>query len=328
VIDRMDVGAVAEGTNRRARVRLSYSAGSGPESVFVKAHSRVLHRLALLALRALSAEARLADSDVVLPLEHPVLYAGGFDPHRLATVVVMEDVVTVGGRPNDASAPLAVAEVRNGLGELARLHAAFWDRPLPSALGFVHPWRLGRLWAPVSKANLRRGLWRLAATGHAEVMPPGVDARTLERQFRRSAAWAATGPQTLLHGDPHPGNTYVLPAARTGFYDWQLVRTGNWSHDVGYFLAGSLEVEDRRAHEQDLLSGYIDALRRGGVDAPGFERAWAQYRATPAFGLATWLHTLAVGSFQPDLVSVATIRRFATAYRDLETGRCFDRLQT
>ena len=30
--------------------------------------------------------------------------------------------------------------------ELVRLHAAFWDRPLPSSVGFLRPWRLARRW--------------------------------------------------------------------------------------------------------------------------------------------------------------------------------------
>jgi aminoglycoside phosphotransferase (APT) family kinase protein len=30
----------------------------------------------------------------------------------------------------------------------------------------------------------------------------------------------ATGPQTLLHGDVHPGNWYVAGDGRMGLYDW------------------------------------------------------------------------------------------------------------
>lgn len=321
VVGEVEIGPVADGTNRRASVRLSYAEGSGPSSIFVKGQGRMLHRLALVALGALTAEARLADSGVKLPLNHPVLYAAGVDRARLGTIVVMEDVNSIGGRPNDATTPLDLAEVRTGLDGLARLHAAYWDRPLPPALGFLGPWRLPKRWAPMSRATLSRGLRRLADAGQSGLVPPEVDARKLEYQFRRSATLAAAGPQTVLHGDPHPGNTYALPANRTGFYDWQLVRTGNWSHDVGYFLVGSLDVADRRGHEGELLTGYLDALRTAGVDAPSYDQAWAQYRSTPAFGFGTWLHTLSVGSFQPVDICLATLRRFASAYQDLETHR-------
>ena len=53
-------------------------------------------------------------------------------------------------------------------------------------------------------------------------------------------------PQTLLHGDPHIGNTYVLPDDTVGFLDWQMARSGNFALDLGYFLQGALTIEDRR----------------------------------------------------------------------------------
>jgi hypothetical protein len=317
VVSSVDAGSVEDGTNRRASLSLQYSVSAGPPAVFVKTQGRWLHRLALVALRALPTEAYLAASGWQLPLESPIFYGGGFDRSRLATIVVMEDVTTRGCRPNDATRPLTVAEVSDGLENLARLHASSWDRPLRPDLSFLRPWRLGAVWAPVSAASLARGLRRLATLAPNVARPVG--ARRLEEQFRASARLAATGPQTVLHGDPHPGNTYAVPGDRTGFYDWQLVRTGHWSHDIGYFLAGSMSVEDRRRHDKDLLEVYLDALGRAGVTPPTLSEAWSRYRASPAFGLATWLHTLAAGSFQQTDVCVATIERFATAYADLET---------
>ena len=326
VVDSVDVGSVQDGTNARAHVRLTYARGQGPPSVFVKCPGRTVHRLALAVLGALATEARLADSGAALPLERPLLYAGGFERRRLATVVVMDDVVAAGARPNDAMTPLSVAEVQSGLDGLARLHAAYWDRRLPASLDFLQPWRLGRSWALVSVASLARGLRRLARLDAAGLAPHPVharhqvDARHLGRQFQRSAVLAASGEQSLLHGDPHPGNTYRAASGATGFLDWQLARVGHWSHDVGYFLVGSLDIADRRAHESDLLAGYLDALSRAGAAEPSWDSAWARYRATPAFGLATWLHTLSFGTFQPADLCVATIRRFAAAYDDLETA--------
>jgi Phosphotransferase enzyme family len=321
VVGAVAVGDVADGTNRRARVGLDYTFGQGPPSVFVKAQGRLLNRLALLALRALEAEAHLAESGVVLPLEAPEPYAAAINRRRLEVVVVMEDITVRGGHPNDAATPLDLDEVRSGLDGLARLHAAYWDRPLPPALSFLGPWRLTRAWSGVSAVNLARGLRRVRDLGRPDLIPRAQNARTLGAQFRMSAKLGVSGPQTVLHGDPHPGNTYALPGSRTGFYDWQLVRTGHWSHDVGYFLAGSLTPEDRRRHEKDLLKGYLVSLGQGGVPTvPEYHEAWARYRATPAFGLCTWLHTIAAGSLQPVELCVLTLERFAAAYEDLGTA--------
>jgi hypothetical protein len=321
VVSAVSVADIADGTNRRARLHLDYRSGLGPPSVFVKMQGRMLNRLALVALRALVAEARLAQSEVVLPLEAPQPYAATFNRRRLEVVIVMEDISLRGGRPHDAATPLSSLLVQSGLDGLARLHAAYWDRPLPASLSFLRPWRLTRTWTAVSAANLARGLRRLRKSGRPNLVAPFLDARTLEAQFRSSARLAATGPQTVLHGDPHPGNTYALPGSRTGFYDWQLVRTGHWSHDVGYFLAGSLTPDDRRRHERDLLGGYLDSLGQAGArPVPNLDQAWERYRATPAFGLCTWLHTLAAGTFQPFDLCVSTLERFACAYGDLGTA--------
>ena len=320
-VDEVQASPVIDGTNRRASVSLSYDRGSGPSSVFVKMHGRLMHRLALVALKAWQAEALLAGSGVELPVEHPVFYASATDRSRLAYVVLMEDVTIRGGRPNAATTALTVAEVEDGLQGLAHLHAAFWAKPLPPALTFLAPWRLGRTWAAVSRASLAHGIRRLRRGGRDDLIPWRLDAASLERQFRASATLAESGPRTVLHGDPHPGNTYGLPGNRTGFYDWQLVRTGDWCHDVGYFLAGSLAVEDRRSHERDLMATYLEALGSAGVPPPTFDSAWERYRSSPAFGLGTWVHTYSAGSFQPDAVALATIERFATAYSDLETHR-------
>nr|MDT0665572.1 hypothetical protein [Micromonospora sp. DSM 115978] len=98
------------------------------------------------------------------------------------------------------------------------------------------------------------------------------------------------------------------------------VRSGNWSHDVGYFVVSSLAADDRKAHERDLLRDYLDELARHAVPAADFDEAWALYRRTPVFGLGTWLHTLSGGGFQPVDVCLATIERFATAYADYAHG--------
>jgi hypothetical protein len=316
VVGDVRVGEVAEGTNSRARVELGYRTGPGPESVFVKREGRVLNRLALLALGALESEAHLFESGARLPLEHPRPFGAAVDRRRLATVVVMEDVTLRSAHPNEAILPLTVGQVRSGLRGLARLHAEYWDRALPEPIRFLRPWRLGKIWAPVSLASLVRALHLLRSGGHERLIPAGADAATLERRFRQWATIAVTGPQTVLHGDPHPGNTYALPGEATGFYDWQLVRTGSWAHDVGYFIVSSLDVADRRAHERSLLGEYLEDLRGGGAQSPHLADAWDLYRQTPAFGLGTWLHTLSGGGFQPVDQCLATIERFAGAYAD------------
>ena len=297
------IADVAEGTNARARATVRFTGDAEPTALFVKREGRLLNRLALTVLGAREAEPDLARSGIELPLEHPAFHFGAVDRRRLAAIVVLEDVTGRGGRPNSAVRPLSVADVARGLAELAQLHAAYWDRPLPA---FVRPWRIGRQWAAVARPGLLRARRKLRHLGR----PFDLELGEIERGFRAWARRAAQGPQTLLHGDPHPGNTYAI--GRTiGFYDWQLVRRGTWAHDVGYFIVAGLTVNDRREHERDLLAGYLAAL--GGARPAD---AWAQYSATPVYGLGAWLQTLAAGTFQPVDTCLAAVERFAAAYRD------------
>ena len=63
-----------DGTNRRARLRLSYSSGEGPTTVFVKAADPD-HKELIRMTSGMFHEPRLFSSGVELPLEHPVVYA-------------------------------------------------------------------------------------------------------------------------------------------------------------------------------------------------------------------------------------------------------------
>src|ERR1700754_4718225 len=92
----VQVGDVAgvlrdDGTNRRARLQLTYSAGAGPATVFAKAVDP--EHADLVALTSgLYHEPRLFSSGVVLPLDHPAVYTAIIDEDRRDFVLIMEDV--------------------------------------------------------------------------------------------------------------------------------------------------------------------------------------------------------------------------------------------
>ena len=126
-------------------------------------------------------------------------------------------------------------------------------------------------------------------------------------------------PTTLLHGDPHLGNTYLLPGNRGGLLDWQLMMQGSWAHDVTYLLVTALEPEVRRAHQVDLLLEYLDLLASAGVEeVPSPSEAFEQYRMAALWGLVIgWLICPPENYGEP--ITAANIIRTVTAVRDLET---------
>lgn len=92
-------------------------------------------------------------------------------------------------------------------------------------------------------------------------------------------AWAADrhAPLGLIHGDFRLDNLLFAAEACT-VVDWQTVAWGPVMSDVSYFLGSSLTVEDRRAHEEDLVRHYYDGILGRGVTNFTWDRCWAGYR--------------------------------------------------
>jgi sulfur transfer complex TusBCD TusB component (DsrH family) len=116
-----------DGTNRRARLQLTYSAGSGPATVFAKAVDP--EHADLVALTSgLFHEPRLFSSGVALPLDHPAVYAALIDEDARNFLMIMEDVVARGGDPRDATRPMTIDQAASGVRGPARLHSEFSGR--------------------------------------------------------------------------------------------------------------------------------------------------------------------------------------------------------
>ena len=314
-----------DGTNRRARLQLTYSAGDGPATVFAKAVDPAHADLVALT-SGLFHEPRLFSSGVVLPLDHPAVYTAIIDEERRDFLMIMEDVVARGADPRDSTRPMTIDQVANGVRGLARMHSEYWGDRLTNcpALGWVEPFVA---FAGLEYAPLHIAHERLGDTVPAEI--PALSGTELFVDIWVRYIGTLTGssksPQTLLHGDPHIGNTYVLPDDNVGFLDWQMARRGNWSLDVGYFLQGALTIADRRRSERELLDEYRGALRLPADEMPTADEIWLRYRASVAHGLAIWMATLSGGdAWQRADICLAFAQRYSAAFIDLETRAALD----
>lgn len=316
-VEAVTVALRDDGTNRRARLALRYSAGSGPATVFAKAVDPDHAELVALT-SGLFHEPRLFTSGVSLPLDHPSVYAALIDEPGSNFVMIMEDVVARGADPRDSTRPMTVSQVANGVRGLARMHSQFWGERLSTnqALSWLEPFVAfeGLEYAPLDIARERLG-----NTVSSEIL--GLSGTDLFVDiWARYIGTLTTSPQTLLHGDPHIGNTYVLPNDDVGFLDWQMARRGNWSLDLGYFLQGALTIEDRRKAERDLLDEYRNALTLPSAELPSAEEVWLRYRASVAHGLAIWMATLSGGdAWQGADICLALAQRYSAAFIDLDT---------
>jgi aminoglycoside phosphotransferase (APT) family kinase protein len=257
-----------------------------------------------------------------LSIEAPECFGSVFDQANRSFAVLMENLALRGARFPNAMTKVDVDEIQALVTTLAELHARFWQSPaFDSELGWLATPVSGGMY-PVFRAlglDLIRNQVETNACKAAMIAPLGRTIDELWVALCKAQEILANGPQTLLHGDPHIGNAYLLPGARGGFLDWQLMVKGRWSHDLTYLLVTGLSTEERRQHERDLLGFYLDELERHGVESPPKpDEAWLRYRQAAIWGLVIgWLITPTEN--YGEAITAANISRLVGAVQDLET---------
>jgi hypothetical protein len=310
-----------DGTNRRARLGLSYASGSGPDVVFVKGEGAFRESHARNG--NMFNEPELFARRVPLPVDHPHAYHVAIDRPALDYVIVMEDLTRRGADPRDATRPMSVEQVEDGVRQLAALHSLYWDAvDLRPDLQWLQPWQATPGWRDSLAPGVPIGMERAADVLPAEIMAVGSE-KLLDLCMGSIDTFGA-GRATLLHADPHIGNTYVLPGDRIGFLDWQVCRRGSWAQDLAYFLVSALTIADRRSFEGRLLDSYRDALTVPAGDQPRPDEIRLRYACAHPYGLAVWLATHQSDRAQRPDVCRALIERYARAFLDWDSAAALD----
>jgi hypothetical protein len=237
-------------------------------------------------------------------------------------LIVLEDIVADGARPYALADRCEIEHARGLVDAFAQLHSRFWESPrLDGDLRWVRTWstRPGNAVLKMFYKRGRRGALRLdrpeatpAVQATAAALDANIDAYYGEFE---------SGPLTLLHGDSHLGNTYSLPDGRSGLLDWQVIWRGPGLREVTYWMITGLDADVRRAHERELLEGYLDGLRAGGViEVPSFDEAFERYRLFSAEAWDATAMTIAWPGLQAQENAEAGWRRACIAVEDLDTA--------
>ena len=336
-----DVESIIWGTATKVFVRLAYDGGDGaglPDTVCVKGGFNP--NLRPMAGPGYLAEALFfAQLAPRLDVPLPRCWFADQDPATGQGIVVQEDLRTTGAEFPTMVDPLTPETVAGALRVLASCHAATWNEHGLDA----------SLWLTVGSPVQRQIIQIMLGEDHWKYhlgLPRGGGLPTamLDRErvlagFERLWAGDDAAPKALSHGDAHMGNLYCAhgsspdgssrcdwgpqpqsPAGASAghrpepaFLDWQGVCRAPWADDVTYLIGGALEPDERRAHERELLAGYLEALRSEGVEPPEPDAAWADYRRHHLHGFV-WL--LVPEAMQPEPVCAAMGRRYAIACDD------------
>lgn len=328
VVERVDVVAAKRcgdgvaSTADRVEIDVSYAAGADaglPGRMILKTMLTSPHAPAAMYENEVRFYRELRGD---LDIETPAVFASNFDPSTGQFGLLLEDLTARGARFPSALDPVSLDEVRSILGHLATLHAGYWDSPrftgdlawigTPTSGGMADVFNLIGL--ELIEDQVSRHQFK------AELIAPL--GRTLPQMWEL-LEWVqrqhAEGPATLLHGDPHLGNTYLLPGERGGLLDWQLMMRGSWAHDVTYLMVTALDPATRRAHQRELLGEYLYRLGAlGVVGVPTPTAAFEQYRSAALWGLVIgWLICPPENYGRP--ITEANIARTVEAVADLDT---------
>jgi hypothetical protein len=238
--------------------------GAGPASVVGKfASADEQSRGTGLALRAYEIEVRFyREVAARIGARVPAVHLAEVEPETGWFTLMMEEIA--GGTQGDQIAACSPEIASSVLVEMAGLHAPCWEAPELERLEWLNrssPESDAFLLALVPSL-LPGFLERYADTlapEHQEVCRLFVEHLPVYLRLRG-------GPRTASHGDFRLDNLLFQPDdPRPVVVDWQTAAWAGASVDVAYFIGGCLSTEDRRAHEQDLLAHYHDALCSRGV---------------------------------------------------------------
>jgi hypothetical protein len=319
------IADIVTGSNIKARLALEWTGADAPKqprAIVVKANFahrdggddidrswNDLHRL----LNA--SEARFyREFSGMLSMRIPASYLAVTDDASGESVLVLEDLAASGHTFARFDEPFSPDLAARALEQLALLHSATWQNPRVLGAGLRDAMAdSGMMAAFLSPVNWDQQM----ARARGDYVPEPLRDRDLVARAVQ-AAWAVkrSEPVCLVHGDPHVGNYFLTAEGEPGLLDWPLSTVGNWAWDVGYSLASAMTIDDRRAHEHDLLVHYLSCLERNGVTPPDFDAAWLSYRQFAIWG---FLAFLTPASVQTEEYNSVVGQRHATAAVDLES---------
>ncbi|KXJ85064.1 kinase-like domain-containing protein, partial [Microdochium bolleyi] len=251
----------------------------------------------------------------------PKVWWAGEDLEMGQGINIMEDLNHAGATFGNPLDDWSVDRVKVGVEQLAALHSSTWSITPTGENAWITPgYETVMLGLTMNWDNMING------EGRPEFPPIIKDSgervvAALQKHF------ATKNPRfmTLLHGDPHTGNTFLDKAGNPRFIDWQTLHIGCAFHDFAYFVVGALSIEDRKKHEIEILKHYLDALHRFGVPELTVEdpEVMVEYRKSCLAGLG-WM--LTPYNMQRKERVVAMSARYCAAIVDHETIQLIESL--
>jgi hypothetical protein len=214
-------------------------------------------------------------------LRTPKRYYSRFDPETSDYVLLIEDMHPA--RCGDQVAGCQAQQANTLIREMAGFHATWWDHPRLPSLDWIP---LGNDPINQSAEQAYNDCFDRFLELFGERLPPralAIAERFKDKIIAIEHALASS-PLTIAHGDLRYDNLYFSNEGMA-VADWQIVVRARGPYDVAYFMSQSLNPDDRRESEMDILRGYHDTLLQQGVKNYSFEQCFSDYRTCAMFCL-------------------------------------------
>lgn len=304
------VSVIGGDAGTSSRARLALTGDEVPASVFVKMAAETV------ATRLMGELGRLAQTEVLFYRDLspqltgvPAAYGSAFDSLTGRYLLVLEDLAVDPCEFPDTLHPLDKDQASIIVELLARLHATFWERP-PRWVYSASSDHTSLLTGPLLNTSARRLAERTSI--------PVEDGRFIIDNYRAVAKVIDLAPNTVMHGDAHPGNVYFRDGG-AGLLDWQAVRRGHPGRELSYTLITGMTTADRQACERDLLAVYRQALAAAGGPELDADELWRRYRQGALYAYVAPLITAGMGGMQAESIALEGVKRGVAALTDLET---------
>lgn len=272
-------------------IKLEYANGSGaePASLVAKApssnaDSRKAGKEMDSYLKEVNFYKYIAPS---LSMRVPKSYYAEIDPETSDFTLLLEDLnpATI-CLPKDCS----LEKLKASIVELALLHAGTWnDETLKE-----HDW-IGDCADPDYFARLKPML-----TKGWEILKASADDRVRSNFEKVGDGFMAKAERwqsdmgkrfCLVHCDYRMTNIMYTEDNQSIAIDWQTLQFGRPGIDTFYLIANTLDLEMRKAHENELLQVYYDTLLANGVEDYSFDDCIEDYEYGSLYGVMSVLAT-------------------------------------
>ncbi len=214
------------------------------------------------------------------PMRLPKIYYRGVTDDKLQFLLLMEDLSAYRAGSNLVGESRAHAQM--ALDQAAKLAATFYGSDEILHTDFVvHAARDdgGAFGQALLIEYWPKFLERFGNALSAEAVAFGDYYVARHGQF----VTGREAPYTLAHCDFRCENM-LFGENEMVTVDWQTPSVGGLLTDAAYFLGGSVDTEDRRLWEHELIAEYRDQLCHNGVHI-SLDDCWRQYRRESMHGL-------------------------------------------